>query len=126
MDNAFLQLITKINFSNYIMFEDINNQCSTKTDVAIDYYNNLSSSEKDTFLTSTDYVISTARERFNAWLINQGKIIGGDNNIQSAKSIEFLSENNSSIIVIIILSLVGVVSLGSYFYFHKKKGDYHA
>ncbi len=63
------------NVSNYIMYEDTTNQCNSKTDVAIGYFNNLSTSEKSTFMTSDDYVISTARERFNAWLRNQGKSI---------------------------------------------------
>ena len=117
---------TAANVANYIMYEDTNGQCNSKTDIAIGYYNGLTSSEKTTFNTSSDYVISTARERFNAWLANKGKFIGGDYSIQGAKNINFISETNITAVIVVIFSSVGVLSLGAYFYFRRKKDSYHA
>ncbi len=61
--------------ANYIMYEDTNNQCLTKLDTAIEYFNGLTVSERNTFMTSDDYVIAAARERLEAWATNQGKMI---------------------------------------------------
>ena len=69
------------------MYEDTINQCTTKFDVAVSYFNNMSSSERTTFMTSNDYVISCARERLEAWAANQGKQIvysNGDYLVQNA------------------------------------------
>ena len=117
------------NVSNYIMYEDTTNQCNSKTDVAIGYLNNLSTSEKTTFMTSDDFVISTARERFNAWLRNQGKSItpnNGDYVIQSNNKITLttlIGNKNISTVVAVILSAFGVLSISGYFLFKKKKED---
>lgn len=78
---------TATNVANYIMYEDTINQCTTKFDVAVSYFNNMSSSERTTFMTSNDYVISCARERLEAWATNQGKQIvysNGDYLVQNA------------------------------------------
>ena len=117
------------NVSNYIMYEDTTNQCNSKTDVAIGYFNNLSTSEKTTFMTSDDYVISTARERFNAWLRNQGKSIApnsGDYVIQSNNKITLttlIDNKDISTVVAVILSAFGLLSIGGYFLFRRKKED---
>ncbi len=117
------------NVSNYIMYEDTTNQCNSKTDVAIGYFNNLSTSEKTTFMTSDDYVISTARERFNAWLRNQGKSIApnsGDYVIQSNNKITLttlIDNKDIFTVVAVILSAFGVLSIGGYFLFRRKKEE---
>lgn len=56
-----------LNIANYIMINDTSNQCKTKLTIAIDKLNSLSVAEKDLFNSSSDYVISTARNRLEAW-----------------------------------------------------------
>ena len=99
------------NLSNYIMFEDTQNQCETKTSVATTYFEGLSVAERNTFMTSTDYVISTARERFNAWLKHEGKSIvssNGDYEISKVVDVysitEIIDDNNTSMILIIVMA----------------------
>lgn len=115
------------NVSNYIMYEDTTNQCNSKTDVAIGYFNNLSTSDKSTFMTSDDYVISTARERFNAWLRNQGKSItynSGDYVIQSNNIIALttlIDDKDISPVITVIIAAFGVLSLGGLLLYKRKK-----
>ena len=116
------------NLANYIMYEDTANQCNTKTDIAVGYFNGLSAEEKTTFMTSTSYVISTARERLNAWLRNQGKSIvssGNDYVVQANKNLlnTIMNSNNMTTIIAVILSSFGVASIGGYFVFRRKKED---
>ena len=106
---------TASNVSNYIMFEDTNGQCTSKTDVAIGYYDEMSDSEKEAFNTSDDYVISKGRERFTAWLKNQGKEI--DNTTYEINKVNVFDSNygnfdsNSSIIFILIASISSITLL---------------
>ncbi len=113
------------NVANYIMFEDTNNQCLTKLDYAISYFNNMSATERSTFMTSDDFVISTARDRFDKWLISQGKsvsISGGDYVITANKNM--VSALQSKNYIYLIITLTGVISIsmvGFYFLLKKKK-----
>lgn len=106
---------TASNVSNYIMFEDTNGQCTTKTDIAIGYYDEMSDSEKEVFNTSEDYVISKGRERFTAWLKNQGKEI--DSTTYKISKVNVFDSNygnfdsNSSIIFILIASVSSLTLL---------------
>ena len=116
-----------VNVANYIMFEDTNNQCATKTTVAISYFNALSADERSTFMTSTDYVISTARERFNAWLAHEGKTIISSNNdyvIQNRsayiKLIGDSQETSNTMLIIVVSILVGLSFVG-YMFIRKNK-----
>lgn len=110
---------TPENVANYVMYEDTNNQCTTKFDTAKGYFENLSASGRATFMTSNDYVIATGRERLQAWAKHEGKQIvsqNGDYVITSASRISVLSmnENNSLIIVVIVIasiSFAGVLGL---------------
>lgn len=108
-----------VNVSNYIMYENTNNQCLTKLDIALEKLNTLSQSDKNTFMTSNDYVIKCARERIQAWARNQGKefelnndnnfVINSNNNFNGDN---FTDEGSTSLIVIICaLSLVSTISL---------------
>ena len=116
-----------VNVANYIMYEDTNNQCSTKTNVAIGYFNNLSSAERSTFMTSNDYVIATARERFNAWLANQGKTIVQSNNdyvVNSNHKIvlnNISSDNISTTFIIVLVSTITLITVGGFILIHRKK-----
>ena len=110
---------TPENVANYVMYEDTNNQCTTKFDTAKGYFENLSPSGRAEFMTSNDYVIATGRERLQAWAKHEGKQIvsqNGDYVITSASRISVLSmnENNSLIVVIITIasiSFAGVLGL---------------
>lgn len=115
------------NVANYIMYEDTNNQCTTKFSIAKGYFEGLSSSERSTFMTSTDYVISTARARFQAWAANQGKTIslsGGDYVITGARGINGLNGNldiKDIAIIMVTISVISLTFVGGHFYLKKKR-----
>ncbi len=116
---------TATNVANYIMYEDTNGQCNTKFSVAKGYFEGLSLSQRNVFMASTDYVISTARTRFEAWAKALGKVIthiDGDYVI-SAPKLFTLSENNELIIINIIVSSLAISLLGSYLIIRKKKNS---
>ena len=105
---------TALNVSNYIMFEDTNNQCVSKLPIALDYYKNLSTSGKSEFQTSDDYVISTARERLESWSSSQGKTIDYTNGtlINKMNVLNMLqSENNNKAIFVFIITTISISSL---------------
>ena len=116
---------TARNTANYIMFEDTNNQCLTKLNYAISYFNNMSATERSTFMTSDDYVISIARDRFDKWLISQGKsvsISGGDYVITANKNIvAALRSNNYTYLIITLTGVISISMVGFYFLLKKKK-----
>ena len=118
------------NLTNYIMFEDTTNQCDTKLDVAIKVFNHLDSEDKEVFLvSSTDYCVVTARERFNAWLKAKGMSISGSNGdyVISNRNSNILGMVNKEEIItlstIIIISGIVFSSLVSYFVIKKRKED---
>ena len=112
------------NVSNYIMFEDTINQCNTKLDIAIDKLNSMSSTDKNTFSTSSDYVIATARERIEAWARNQGVELKYENSnfTYSAKSnlinnfINSYSFNSNIVysLALISISFIGLILIKKY------------
>ena len=116
------------NVANYIMYEDTNNQCLTKFTTVKGYFEGLSSSERNTFMTSSDYVISTARERLKAWARHQGKTIDyvdGDYSISNISRIPVIlssSISNTTIIVVVTVG-IAVIAIGGYFLLRKKKED---
>ena len=114
---------TAENVANYIMFEDTNNQCLTKLNTAIEYFEGLSDSQKEAFMTSDDYVISTARERFQAWLKNQDKVINLDYSISSAEHIEYLSaeENDTNFVIILAVLLTSTLTFMACLVIKKRK-----
>ncbi len=104
--------VSSSQLADYIMFEDTENQCLSKTDVAIGYFNNLS--DQSTFMTSNEYTIKTARNRFEKWLAHQGKEIvsSGDNYVISNTSI-YLIDNTGAHEneMLIIISVVSIATL---------------
>ena len=118
---------TAINVANYIMFEDTTNQCNSKFSVAKGYFENLSTSEKNTFMGSSDYVITTARERLTAWATSKGESItlsGGEYVISSNRqTFNSLLTNNSDLIVVFITitSIISLTVLFGYFVSKKRK-----
>ena len=119
---------TAKNVANYIMYEDTNNQCLTKLDVALSYLSTLSETELNTFTTSTDYVISTARARLEAWAASQKKTIHYEVNNVTASAPNNLVNNeinsmSSTTITIIVISISASVLACGYFILKKKKLD---
>ena len=118
---------TANNVANYVMYEDTNNQCTTKFGIAKSYFENMPASERATFMTSNDYVIATGRERLQAWAKAQGKQIvsqNGDYVITNASRISILNmneSNNTTLVVIMIVSLSFVGVAG--FYILKKRKE---
>ena len=113
-----------INLANYIMYEDTNNQCTSKFTIAKGYFEGLTSSERETFMTSTDYVVETARTRLDAWAKNQGKTISYTNNdyaISSAKSVLLAINNNSLLSFGLVLMTIGGLIYAGTFIFKKKE-----
>ena len=119
---------TALNVANYIMYEDTNGQCTTKFNTAKGYFEGLSTSERITFMTSNDYVISSARARFEAWARNQNATItlsNGDYVISAAKNpiIDTTKGAFDQITIIVITTLsIGVISLAVFLSIkHKRK-----
>ena len=116
---------TALNVANYIMYEDTNNQCTTKLASVIGQFENMSKAERLTFMTSTDYVIQTARTRLEAWLTNQHKsinLVDGDyviaNNIHSLSI--FSDSNNENMIIVMSASFLFVSLIGCLYLLKKK------
>ena len=117
------------NVANYIMYEDTNGQCTSKFTTAKGYFEGLSVAERASFMTSDDYVISTARERFEAWARYLGKTItlsNGDYVVTNAKIINVVggSENTNTITIVIIISSIGLITVGGYFFLKRRKENY--
>lgn len=115
---------TALGLANYVMFEDTNNQCVSKLDPAILKFNSMSSSERSTFMTSSGYVISTARERFEAWARNQGKSIvysGGDYQVSGSQNKVSVNNINYYIFIFTVLGVINVFTVLAYFYMKKKR-----
>lgn len=116
---------TAVNVANYIMYEDTNNQCETKFDIAKGYFNDLSASERSTFMSSDDYVIATARERLEAWAANQGESISltGEGYVISDRGdFTFNEETNKNMtIVIAIISSMSLLSVGALLLVKRRK-----
>ena len=117
---------TAINVANYVMYEDTANQCTTKFDVAKRYFENMSTSEKSTFMTSNDFVIAKGRERLEAWATYLGKEIVAENGSYVIKTIHPISniigsDSTNNLALIVIISVFGIGIFGGCFYFRKKK-----
>ena len=110
---------TPKNVANYVMFTDTSNQCTTKFSFAKSYFEDLNSSNRTIFMTSNDYVISNARERFEAWAAHLGKQITYSNNdyivtdAQNYLLFDTLSSNkeNNTLLFVVVSLLTGTTSL---------------
>ena len=115
---------TAMSLSNYVMYEDTANQCTTKLNTAITYLGDMSSSERTTFQTSNDYVISTARERLEAWARNQGKTINYSTGALSSSINVFgvgIKENSEAVTIVIIIAITSICSFAGFLYLRKRK-----
>ena len=118
---------TALNVANYIMFEDTEGQCISKFDTASDYFSDMPKAQRLLFMTSDNFVISTARERFEAWALNQGKTInytGSDYVISSNSISPVLKESDqSTVIVVVSISAISLLAIGMFLLKYKKKED---
>ena len=116
---------TASNVANYIMYGDSDNQCLSKFGNAKKYFANMSTSERNSFMNSDDYVISTARERFEAWASYKGKSISYVNGDYVVGlylyDVLTLTENNKSRIAIVIFASLSMMVCASYFFIKHKK-----
>ena len=122
---------TANNVSNFIMFEDTNNQCTTKLNTAINYLNALPSDELTSFSTSEDYVIAKARERVEAWARSQGKTISYNvNNVTlsantNINGVALTSENTTlPLIIVALVALVSTMSVTTVIIIKKKRSHF--
>ncbi len=78
-------------------------------------------------MTSDDYVISTAKDRLDKWLINQGKeisISNGDYVVTTKNSVtSYTQENNHIYLIIAVSGVISISILGFYFLLKKKKSN---
>jgi len=113
-----------INVANYIMYEDTDGQCTTKLDLAIDKLNSMSETEKNTFWTSSDYVIATARERLLAWARHEGQELSYSDGIYQTsitRSVSSISDQKNNYLIIIIISMLDLTAIGGFFFLKRKK-----
>ncbi len=113
------------NVCNYIMYEDTNNQCTTKLNTAIDRLNNMSETDKTTFMNSDSYVIVKARERIEAWAINQGKELNLNSSSQFVLQSQYSLFNNETdggyVPIVIVIGVISISIVASYIIVKKKR-----
>lgn len=112
------------NVANYVMYEDTDNQCTTKLSEAIDKLNTMSETEKNTFWTSSNYVISTSRERLLAWATHEGKELtysDGVFQISNSRNIASISNQSNNSLIIMVVSMFGLTAVGGFFFLRRKK-----
>ena len=117
-----------LNIANYIMINDTTNQCKTKLGIAIDKLNSLSATEKDLFNSSTNYVISTARNRLEAWARSEGRVLTYNKGLYAANAnnIDRYINNvdiNISLLVHLLVFSIGSVTFSTCLILRKKKKE---
>lgn len=117
-----------LNIANYIMINDTSNQCKTKLAIAIDKLNSLSVAEKDLFNSSSDYVISTARNRLEAWARSENKILTYNEGVYVANvnNIDRFINNidtNISLLLHLLVFSIGGVTFSTCLVLRKKKRE---
>lgn len=117
-----------LNIANYIMINDTFNQCKTKLAIAIDKLNSLSVTEKDLFNSSSDYVISTARNRLEAWARSENKVLTYNEGVYAANvnNIDRYINNidtNISLLVHLLVFSIGSVTFSTCLILRKKKRE---
>ena len=121
---------TPDNIANYIMFEDTNNQCTTKFDVAKGYFESLTKAQRNTFMTSNDYVISAARTRLEAWARSLGKTIYQSNGDYVISNLQFnvldlrgYSGIDYPVIIMISILTFGTICIVVYYFVRRRKNE---
>ena len=119
---------SSLNIANYIMINDTVNQCKTKLGIAIDKLNSLSVIEKNLFNSSSDYVISTARNRLEAWARSEGRVLTYNEGLYAANvnNIDRFINNadsNISLLVHLLVFSIGGVTFSTCLILRKKKKE---
>ncbi|MGM9873845.1 MAG: S8 family serine peptidase [Bacilli bacterium] len=113
------------NVTNYIMYEDTENQCNSKLNAAINLLNSMSNEDKNTFWNSEEYVIKCARDRLLAWANNQGVNVSYTDNSFVLKSSNYSLINSNSLLIAypLLLAVIGttILVLSTSYVFSKKK-----
>ena len=114
---------TVSNVSNFIMYRDENKQCETKLYEALIYLNNCSSSDIDLFFSSNDYIISTARERLEAWALNQGvQLVVNNGQVQFRQEYAFnFAENKFNLPILMAVGLSAIAAIGTTLVIRKRE-----
>ena len=117
-----------LNIANYIMINDTVNQCKTKLGIAIDKLNSLSVIEKDLFNSSSDYVISTSRNRLEAWARSEGKVLTYNEGVYAANANNIdryinNADSNISLLVHLLVFSIGSVTFSTCLILRKKKDN---
>ncbi len=117
---------TPMNVSNYIMFEDTPDQCSSKFEIAKNYFETMTTTGRTTFMTSNDYVIYNARSRLQAWATHLGKeitYVNGDYVVADAKRTIYLAKdsNSKTTFVVVLLSTISAASMVTCILIKRKK-----
>ena len=117
-----------LNIANYIMINDTTNQCKTKLGIAIENLNSLSATEKDLFNSSSDYVISTARNRLEAWARSEGKELTYNEGVYAANANNIdryinNADSNISLLVHLLVFSIGSVAFSTCLILRKKKKE---
>ena len=117
-----------LNIANYIMINDTVNQCKTKLGIAIDKLNSLSVIEKDLFNSSSDYVISTSRNRLEAWARSEDKVLTYNEGLYAANANNidrYINnvDNNISLLVHLLVFSIGSVTFSTCLILRKKKKE---
>ena len=97
---------TPMNLSYFIMYEDIENQCTSKFGDAKSYFEALTPEGRSEFMNSNDYVINHAKTRLQAWALNLGKEIAyvdGDYFVSDSRRTTHLAEDKNSSVLILVL-----------------------
>ena len=111
------------------MYADAESQCENKFDFAKDYFEDMYIADKTEFMSSNDYIIATARERFLAWAryhntqityLNGEYVFSKLNPLYGFSGENLYADNSDSMIIILVICTVGVGAL-SILYLHKKR-----
>ena len=118
------------NVANYIMYADTDGQCENKFDFAKEYFEEMYIADKTEFMSSNDYVIATARNRFLAWArhhhiqvtyLNGDYVFSNLNSFYNYSGENLNVDNNSAVVILLIICTVGAGALSVLYLLKKKK-----
>ena len=118
------------NVANYIMYADTDGQCENKFDFAKDYFEDMYIADKTEFMSSNDYVIATARNRFLAWArhhhiqvtyLNGDYVFSNLNSFYNYSGENLNVDNNNAVVILLVICTVGGGALSALYLLKKKK-----
>ena len=118
------------NIANYIMYADTDGQCENKFDFAKEYFEEMYIADKTEFMSSNDYVIATARNRFLAWArhhhiqvtyLNGDYVFSNLNSFYNYSGENLNVDNNNAVVILLVICTVGGGALSALYLLKKKK-----